>query len=225
MFERFTGKARGVMVHGQAEARSLKHNYFGTEHILLGLLQVEDGVAAGVLGSLGVTADRVRDGVVQIVGAGTEETTGQIPFTPRAKRALEFALREALALACNYIGTEHILLGLTRESEGVATRILVDLGVSAEQIRAELESALGAGTGALENPPKSRRVRRPRSAPAMFGAGPAMFGERSFWEYRVETHGSIDAAWLNELGADGWELAGIAAETLVFKRRCFPGSL
>src|ERR687889_572717 len=120
MFERFTERARQVVVLAQEEARTLKHNYIGTEHILLGLLREEEGLAARVLESLDITVERVRAQVVRIVGSGEEVTSGQIPFTPRAKKVLELALREALSLGHNYIGTEHILLGLVRENEGVA---------------------------------------------------------------------------------------------------------
>src|ERR687890_567112 len=120
MFERFTERARQVVVLAQEEARTLKHNYIGTEHILLGLLREEEGLAARVLESLDITVERVRAQVVRIVGSGEEVTSGQIPFTPRAKKVLELALREALSLGHNYIGTEHILLGLVRENDGVA---------------------------------------------------------------------------------------------------------
>ncbi len=138
MFERFTERARQVVVLAQDEARALKHNYIGTEHILLGLLREEEGLAARVLESLDVTVEEVRAQVARIVGQGDEVTTGQIPFTPRAKKVLELALREALSLGHNYIGTEHILLGLVRENEGVAARILLDFDADAEKIRNEI---------------------------------------------------------------------------------------
>ena len=142
MFERFTERARQVVVLAQDEARALKHNYIGTEHILLGLLREEEGLAARVLESLDITVEEVRAQVARIVGQGDEVTTGQIPFTPRAKKVLELALREALSLGHNYIGTEHILLGLVRENEGVAARILLDFDADAEKIRGELGRAL-----------------------------------------------------------------------------------
>ena len=126
MFERFTEQARQVLVLAQEEARALKHNYIGTEHLLLGLLREEEGVAARVFDKLEISVEEVRAAVVRIVGSGEEVPQGQIPFTPRAKKVLELALREALSLGHNYIGTEHILLGLIREQEGVATRILLD---------------------------------------------------------------------------------------------------
>ena len=155
MFERFTERARQVVVLAQDEARTLKHNYIGTEHILLGLLREEEGLAARVLDSLDITVEEVRAQVARIVGQGDEVTTGQIPFTPRAKKVLELALREALSLGHNYIGTEHILLGLVRENEGVAARILLDFDADAEKIRNEIIRMLsgpgrrqGAGAGA-----------------------------------------------------------------------------
>src|SRR5215207_11682174 len=138
MFERFTERARQVVVLAQEEARTLKHNYIGTEHILLGLLREEEGLAARVLESLDITVERVRAQVVRIVGSGEEVTSGQIPFTPRAKKVLELALREALSLGHNYIGTEHILLGLVRENEGVAARFLFNVAAASEKIRNEV---------------------------------------------------------------------------------------
>ena len=138
MFERFTERARQVVVLAQEEARTLKHNYIGTEHILLGLLREEEGLAARVLEGLEITVEEVRAQVIRIVGSGEEVTSGQIPFTPRAKKVLELALREALSLGHNYIGTEHILLGLVRENEGVAARILADFDADSEKIRNEI---------------------------------------------------------------------------------------
>ena len=147
MFERFTERARQVVVLAQEEARILKHNYIGTEHILLGLLREEEGLAARVLESLDITVEEVRAQVARIVGQGDEVTTGQIPFTPRAKKVLELALREALSLGHNYIGTEHILLGLVRENEGVAARILLDFDADAEKIRNEIIRMLSGPGG------------------------------------------------------------------------------
>ena len=172
MFERFTERARQVVVLAQEEARTLKHNYIGTEHILLGLLREEEGLAARVLESLDITVERVRAQVVRIVGSGEEVTSGQIPFTPRAKKVLELALREALSLGHNYIGTEHILLGLVRENEGVAARILLDFDADSEKIRNEVIRMLsgpggrrqgqsgggGAGAGAPGEGKKSSKL-------------------------------------------------------------------
>ncbi len=161
MFERFTERARQVVVLAQEEARTLKHNYIGTEHILLGLLREEEGLAARVLESLDITVERVRAQVVRIVGSGEEVTSGQIPFTPRAKKVLELALREALSLGHNYIGTEHILLGLVRENEGVAARILLDFDADSEKIRNEVIRML-SGPGGRR--PAAGRGRRQRPA-------------------------------------------------------------
>src|SRR6266513_3000128 len=164
LFERFTERARQVVVLAQDEARALKHNYIGTEHILLGLLREEEGLAARVLESLDITVEEVRAQVARIVGQGDEVTTGQIPFTPRAKKVLELALREALSLGHNYIGTEHILLGLVRENEGVAARILLDFDADAEKIRNEIIRMLSG--------PGGRRQGSSGGAGAAAGAGP-----------------------------------------------------
>ncbi|HLY49932.1 MAG TPA: ATP-dependent Clp protease ATP-binding subunit [Solirubrobacteraceae bacterium] len=167
MFERFTERARQVVVLAQEEARTLKHNYIGTEHILLGLLREEEGLAARVLESLDITVERVRAQVVRIVGSGEEVTSGQIPFTPRAKKVLELALREALSLGHNYIGTEHILLGLVRENEGVAARILLDFDADSEKIRNEVIRMLSGPGG------------RSRSGSGGGGGGTAQEGKKS----------------------------------------------
>jgi ATP-dependent Clp protease ATP-binding subunit ClpC len=168
MFERFTERARQVVVLAQEEARTLKHNYIGTEHILLGLLREEEGLAARVLESLDITVERVRAQVVRIVGSGEEVTSGQIPFTPRAKKVLELALREALSLGHNYIGTEHILLGLVRENEGVAARILLDFDADSEKIRNEVIRMLSGPGG-----------RRQGQGGAAAGAGAQGEGKKS----------------------------------------------
>jgi len=160
MFERFTERARQVVVLAQEEARDLKHNYIGTEHLLLGLLREGDGVAARVLSALDVSLEDVRGEIMRIVGEGEHESQGQIPFTPRAKKVLELALREALSLGHNYIGTEHILLGLVRESEGVAARVLTDLDADADRIRQEVMRVL---SGPSRRPAKG-------GAPAAAGA-------------------------------------------------------
>jgi hypothetical protein len=135
VFERFTERARQVVVLAQDEARALRHNYIGTEHILLGLLREEEGVAARVLESLDIRLQELRAQVALIVDPGNEMPTGQIPFTPHAKTVLDLALREAVSLGHSYIGTEHILLGLVREDEGVAARLLLDFDADAEKIR------------------------------------------------------------------------------------------
>ncbi len=153
MFKRFTERARQVVVLAQDEARLLKHNYIGTEHELLGLIREEGGIGARVLASFGVTLEDVRSQVARIVGSGEEVTTGQIPFTPRAKRVLELSLREALSLGHDYIGTEHILLGLVREGEGVANHILLDLGASPGELRSRVLQLLADPAAAPEEPP------------------------------------------------------------------------
>jgi ATP-dependent Clp protease ATP-binding subunit ClpA len=142
VFERFTERARQVVVLAQDEARALGHNYIGTEHVLLGLLREEEGVAARVLEGLDVSLEEVRAQVARIIGEGDDVVTGQVPFTPRAKKVLELSLREALTLGHNYIGTEHILLGLAREGEGVAMRILVDYDLDEGKIREGVVHAL-----------------------------------------------------------------------------------
>src|SRR5918995_6779997 len=138
MFERFTDRARRVVVLAQEEARMLNHNYIGTEHILLGLIHEGEGVAAKALESLGISLEAVRAQVEEIIGQGQSAPTGHIPFTPRAKKVLELSLREALSLGHHYIGTEHVLLGLVRENDGVAARILLDFDADAEKIRNEI---------------------------------------------------------------------------------------
>jgi ATP-dependent Clp protease ATP-binding subunit ClpC len=149
MFERFTERARQVVVLAQDEARSLRHNYIGTEHLLLGLLREEHGIAARVLGDFGIQLDAVRAQVSQIAGTGEDVTTGQIPFTPRSKKVLELALREARAIGHQYIGTEHILLGLAREDRGVAAQMLLDAGVGADMIRDAVGRALSGPGGTV----------------------------------------------------------------------------
>jgi ATP-dependent Clp protease ATP-binding subunit ClpA len=143
VFERFTDRARQVVVLAQEEARALNHNYIGTEHFLLGLLREQEGLAAGVLGSLGITLEGVRTRVVRIVGQGDEPVTGQIPFTKHAVNVTNLAQREALSLGHNYIGTEHILLALVRENEGLAARILLDFPADAEKLREEIIRTIG----------------------------------------------------------------------------------
>ena len=138
MFERFSQRARRVVVLAQEEARMLDHNYIGTEHILLGLIREGEGVAGRALESLGISLEAVRQQVEQIIGRGQQAPSGHIPFTPRAKKVLELALREAQQLGHNYIGTEHILLGLIREGSGVAAQVLVTLGADLNRARQQV---------------------------------------------------------------------------------------
>jgi ATP-dependent Clp protease ATP-binding subunit ClpC len=147
MFERFTDRARRVVVLAQEEARGLNHNYIGTEHILLGLIHEGEGVAAKALQDLGIGLDQVREQVVEIIGQGQSAPSGHIPFTPRAKKVLELSLREALQLGHNYIGTEHILLGLIREGEGVAAQVLQKLGADLPKVRQTVIQLLSGGAG------------------------------------------------------------------------------
>jgi len=148
LFERFTDRARRVVVLAQEEARLLNHNYIGTEHILLGLIHEGEGVAAKALESLGISLEAVRNQVEEIIGQGGSSPSGHIPFTPRAKKVLELSLREALQLGHNYIGTEHILLGLIREGEGVAAQVLVKLGADLSRVRQQVIHLLSGFRGA-----------------------------------------------------------------------------
>src|SRR5437870_2166627 len=150
MFERFTDRARRLVVLAQEEARLLNHNYIGTEHILLGLIHEGEGVAAKALESLGISLEAVRSQVEEIIGQGGSSPSGHIPFTPRAKKVLELSLREALQLGHNYIGTEHILLGLIREGEGVAAQVLVKLGADLSRVRQQVIQLLSGYAGQKE---------------------------------------------------------------------------
>src|SRR5208282_2436739 len=147
MFERFTDRARRVVVLAQEEARVLHHSYIGTEHILLGLIREGEGVAAQALESLGISLEAVRQHVGEITGQGQQAPSGHIPFTPRAKKVLELSLREALQLGHNYIGTEHILLGLIREGDGVAAQVLVRLGADLNRVRHQVIHLVHSATG------------------------------------------------------------------------------
>ncbi|WP_114907356.1 ATP-dependent Clp protease ATP-binding subunit [Ornithinimicrobium murale] len=169
MFERFTDRARRVVVLAQEEARMLNHNYIGTEHILLGLIHEGEGVAAKALETLDISLDAVREQVQEIIGQGQQSPTGHIPFTPRAKKVLELSLREGLQLGHNYIGTEHILLGLIREGEGVAAQVLIKLGADLNRVRQQVIQLLsgyqgkeaataGVGAGAQEGTPAGSLV-------------------------------------------------------------------
>lgn len=153
MFERFTDRARRVVVLAQEEARMLNHNYIGTEHLLLGLIHEGEGIAAMVLRENGIALPEVRVEVEQIIGHGQASPSGHIPFTPRAKKVLELSLREALQLHHNYIGTEHILLGLIREGEGVAAQVLVKQGANLSALRAKVvEKTRGRSPESLADP-------------------------------------------------------------------------
>jgi ATP-dependent Clp protease ATP-binding subunit ClpA len=162
MFERFTDRARRVVVLAQEESRLLNHNYIGTEHILLGLIHEGQGVAAKALESMEISLVEVRSQVQEIIGQGATASSRHIPFTPRAKKVLELSLREALALGHNYIGTEHILLGLIREGEGVAAQVLVRMGADLNRVRQQviqlLQGYTGKGETHPEEPPEAAGV-------------------------------------------------------------------
>src|SRR6201993_4320109 len=175
MFERFTDRARRVVVLAQEEARMLNHNYIGTEHILLGLIHEGEGVAAKALESLGISLEAVRQQVEEIIRQGQQPPSGPIPFTPRAKKVLELSLREALQLGHDYIGTEHILLGLIREGDGVAAQVLVELGADLNRVRQQVIQLLHGSQGPGVMSTGSRldermRARLPDDALARFDA-------------------------------------------------------
>jgi len=169
MFERFTDRARRVVVLAQEEARMLSHGYIGTEHLLLGLIHEGGGASGAALESLSITLDDARAQVVSIVPRGQEPPSGHIPFTPRAKKILELSLREALDLGHNYIGPEHILLGIVREGQGVANQVLANLGANGHRVRAQVmrfiqqgeAEAEAEGEAAIRLPPDVRLVGSP----------------------------------------------------------------
>ncbi|MFV0316501.1 MAG: ATP-dependent Clp protease ATP-binding subunit [Microthrixaceae bacterium] len=173
MFERFTDRARRVVVLAQEEARLLNHNYIGTEHILLGLIHEGEGVAAKALESLGISLEAVRQQVEEIIGQGGQSPSGHIPFTPRAKKVLELSLREALQLGHNYIGTEHILLGLIREGEGVAAQVLVKLGADLSRVRQQVIQLLSGYPGSQSGEGQSSGSGEKATAGGGSGSDPA----------------------------------------------------
>jgi Clp amino terminal domain, pathogenicity island component len=206
-FDQFTDRARRAISLAQEEARALNHGYVGTEHFLLGLMRVEDGVAARALAKLGLRLEDARARVVAIIGRGEETPMPPIPFTPRAKKVLELALRESLSLGQGYVGTEHLLLGLGREAEGVAARILLDLDAGPERVREAVTSVLA-------------------TAPTV-EVFPGAEDEISFarWEYRVIPLEGSAEAWSEQLNAtadEGWELCDVrgtgAEQKAVFRR-------
>ena len=176
MFERFTDRARRVVVLAQEEARLLNHNHIGTEHILLGLIHEGEGVAYLALTELGISLDAVRAQVEAEIGQGSEAPGGHIPFTPRAKKVLELSLREALQLGHNYIGTEHILLGLIREGEGVAAQVLVGLGAGLDRVRQQVVQLLAnAGASQAEQVAAGPSRIRQQAVTAMVAGGPGSY--------------------------------------------------
>jgi ATP-dependent Clp protease ATP-binding subunit ClpC len=162
MFERFTDRARCVVVLGQEESRTLRHNYIGTEHLLAGLIHEGEGVAYKALESLGVTVEALRNQIMSIIGEGVSSPSGHIPFTPRCKKVLELSLREALSLGHSYIGTEHMLLGLIDEGEGIACQILIKLGVELNDVRSRVIAMLD---GSYTSTP-STEADEPRNRPS-----------------------------------------------------------
>ena len=180
MFEKFTDRARRVIVLAQEEARMLDHNYIGTEHILLGLIHEGHGVAAKALESLGISLEAVRQNVVEMIGRGQEAPSGHIPFTPRSKQVLELSLRESQQLGHEYIGTEHILLGLIREGEGVAAQVLVELGADLNRVRQQVLELLEAH--AREAGPEGEAAVTREASPGLTAVvrdpGPGLAGER-----------------------------------------------
>jgi ATP-dependent Clp protease ATP-binding subunit ClpC len=206
MFERFTVKARQVVVTAQEEARQLKHGAIGTEHILLGLLSVPDGLAAKVLHELGYDKDAALADIAAAVKPGTAELAGHIPFTRRAKKTLELALREAMQLGHNYIGTEHILLALVREGEGIAAKVLADRIDPIDKIRASVVAALAALEGspyaAAGGWPAGTRATEDTVASASALAGGAPVGSHHLLEAMLRAENSMAARVLRELGVD-----------------------
>ena len=180
MFERFTDRARRVIVLAQEEARELNHNYIGTEHILLGLIHEGEGVAAKALESMGINLEDVRREVIDIIGHGTQPVTGHIPFTPRAKKVLELSLREGLQMGHKYIGTEFLLLGLIREGEGVAAQVLIKLGADLPRVRQQVIQLLsGYEGGEGQNPEAPQQPAGASAGGPGPRAGGAQSGERS----------------------------------------------
>jgi ATP-dependent Clp protease ATP-binding subunit ClpC len=175
MFEVFTDRARRVVVLAQEEARMLNHNYIGTEHLLLGLIHEGEGVAATALESLGISLQDVRQNVEEMIGRGQHELSGHIPFTPRTKKVLELSLRESQQLGHDYIGTEHILLGLIREAEGVAAQVLVKMGADLNRVRQQVLQLLG-GRGHEELGESEAGGTRVAGAVRQSPAGPQVVG-------------------------------------------------
>ena len=213
MFERFTDRARRVVVLAQEEARLLNHNYIGTEHLLLGLIHEHEGVAAKTLEQLGISRAAVREKVEAIIGEGGGAPSGHIPFTPRAKKVLELSLREALQLGHNYIGTEHILLGLIREGEGVGAQVLVNLGADLSAVRHEVMRQLSgykvATAGMRFGPigmPRETPAAAKASVEARRLAGGSPVGSQHYLLGLLQQHDSVAAKALESLG--------VTAETL-----------
>ena len=202
-FERFTGKARQVVVAAQEQARLLKHSYIGTEHLLLGLLEVPDGTAAKVLHQLGYGKEAAQVDIASVVEPGTQELSGHIPFTPQAKKTLELALREARRLHHDHVGTEHILLALVREGEGVGAKVLTERIHPVSKIRAAvLASAEGPQDTAAGPWPSGTPATEDTLSTAGALAGGAPVGSHHLLEAMLRAENSMAARVLRELGVD-----------------------
>jgi ATP-dependent Clp protease ATP-binding subunit ClpA len=213
MFERFTKRARHAVVLAQDEARLLSHDYLGTEHVLLGLLGEPEAIAGRVLHQLGIGLEATRADVEAIVGRGGQTPSGQIPFTPRAKKVLELSLREALALGHNYIGTEHILLGIVREGEGVAMQVLAQRGATAERIRPLVKLALETA-GAASVPGRPMPPRRTPGTEAVMAVAEQLAGAAPVGSHHLLEAMSLvdDSLAAGTLGAFGVEPEALAAK-------------
>jgi ATP-dependent Clp protease ATP-binding subunit ClpA len=208
MFERFTDRARQVVVYAQEEARQLDHNYIGTEHLLLGLLREGEGAAATSLGRLGIRLADMRTDVVQAVGKGSATPSGHIPFTPRSKKVLELSLREALGLGHNYIGTEHILLGLVREGEGVAAQVLVARGADLARVRATVMNEVGRLASERDQPgPRNTAGAEEALSNAQQLAGGSPVGSHHLLEALARSEDGLAGKVLASLGVDAEALA------------------
>jgi len=207
MFERFTDRARQTVVLAQEEARDLAHDHIGTEHLLLGLLREGEGIAAVALRLLGVELARTRAAVEEMIGRGTETPAGNIPFTPRAKKVLELSLREALQLGHNYIGTEHILLGVVREGEGVGAQVLVKQGVMLALVRATVLEQLGRAGAARQSAPARTLGAEEVVTIAQELAASSPMGSHHLLEALARSDDTLAAKVLASLGVDADAIA------------------
>jgi len=242
-FEHFTQRARTVLDLAQLEAKRYNHNYIGTEHLLLGLVREGEGVAARALTNLGVSLSEVQSAVESMIGRGERAVSGELVLTPRTKKAIEFAVDEAHGLGAHYVGAEHLLLGLVREGEGVAAKVMIQLNVTLDLARGEVISMLTQAGLPSSEPLGPPAASAPRESSGPLSASPSLFAyltvrtARRAGEVVVDTvHGENMAqpGWegapiqlvLDQLGAQGWELVGIdatsepgAGSLYVFKRR------
>jgi len=207
MFERFTDRARQSVVLAQEEARRLGQTYIGTEHLLMGLLRETYGIAAQALRGLGIGLSNVRAEVIEIIGEGGEPPSGHIPFTPRSKKVLELSLREALQLGHNYIGTEHILLGLVREGEGVAAQVLVARGADLDRVRAAVMTAIATSSAGQQSAGRRTAGADEAIADAQNLAGGSRLGTHHLLEALARSTDTVAAKALAALGVDPDTLA------------------